>query len=84
MNGNCMYCGRPLTTGDFNGVCQECREMGRGELKEGTTWSSFDIDVTEPTPPDYKECYEQTMVENEKQAVIIDSLIAYVKELKRK
>jgi hypothetical protein len=27
MNGYCAYCLKALTTGDFNGICQECREM---------------------------------------------------------
>lgn len=32
MNGYCAYCGKQLTTGDFNGICQECRQRGHSEL----------------------------------------------------
>ena len=27
MNGRCITCGRPLTTGDFDGMCSDCRKQ---------------------------------------------------------
>lgn len=39
MNGYCAYCGKQLTTGDFNGMCQECRQRGHSELKDLETLS---------------------------------------------
>ena len=29
---SCELCNRPLGTGDFNGICQECRMKGYNEL----------------------------------------------------
>ena len=29
----CIYCGKELGTGDFDGVCQSCRELRVNELR---------------------------------------------------
>lgn len=37
MYSRCSICNKELTTGDFNGICQKCRNKGHHEFDRGSS-----------------------------------------------